>query len=51
MQQDVFYTTLAEFFRDSFSEDPIGVGDWLAQSGQDVDTFIAELHRLYPTLQ
>lgn len=48
MNMDEFYATLAEFFRDSFQEDPAGVGEWLAQSGQDVDAFMAELERSHP---
>lgn len=31
---------LAEFFQDSFDDDPMGVGDWLAQNGTSVDLFI-----------
>ena len=40
--------TLAEFFRDEFASDPAGVADWLAQSDQDVDAFIAELDSKFP---
>ena len=45
---DATNKTLAEFFRDMFAEDPIGVGEWLAQGEQDVDAFIATLDRLHP---
>jgi hypothetical protein len=31
---------LAEFFQDSFKDDPVGVGDWLAQNGTSVDLFV-----------
>lgn len=48
MNKDDFYAALAEFFRDSFAEDPLGVGDWLAQGGTDVDEFVSELNRLHP---
>ncbi len=48
MNRDDFYAILASFFRDSFEEDPMGVGDWLAQGGQDVDRFIQELDALHP---
>ena len=29
---------LAEFFEDSFKDDPAGVGDWLARNGTSVDS-------------
>ena len=48
MNRDDFYAMLAEFFRDSFEEDPTGVADWLAQGDADADEFIAELDRLHP---
>jgi hypothetical protein len=31
---------LAEFFQDSFKDDPHGVSDWLAQGGTSVDLFV-----------
>ena len=31
---------LIEFFKKSFHEDAIGVGDWFAQGGQDIDAFV-----------
>ena len=31
---------LAEFFKDSFADDPMGVSDWLAQNGTSVDLFV-----------
>lgn len=40
--------TLAEFFRDSFAEDPVGVGDWCAQGGHDVDQLMVEIDEMYP---
>jgi hypothetical protein len=45
MNQDDFLQILAEFFRDSFAEDPAGVGEWLAQGGTDVDAFVHEVNR------
>lgn len=48
MNRDDFYNNLATFFRDEFATDPVGVGDWLAQGGIDVDAFVAELDRLHP---
>ena len=33
-------SVLAEFFQDSFKDDPVGVSDWLAQGGTSVDLFI-----------
>lgn len=39
---------LVEFFRDSFSEDPGGVGDWFAQNGDDVDPFFETLNNEWP---
>lgn len=33
------YKTLMEFFIDSFAEDAILVSEWLAQGGQDADSF------------
>lgn len=38
--------TLAEFFLDGFAEDAAGVGEWLAQSGQDVDNFYPAVEKL-----
>lgn len=37
---------LAEFFQDSIKEDPIGVGDWLAQGGTSADLFIEMVEEL-----
>lgn len=51
MNRDDFYATLAEFFRDAFREDAVGVAEWLAQGGQDVDRFIAELDALHPVVK
>lgn len=31
---------LAEFFQDSFREDPVSVGDWLTENKTSVDLFI-----------
>ena len=39
---------LAEFFQDSFKEDPMGVGDWLAQNGTSVDLFVELVRELRP---
>ena len=39
---------LIEFFRDGFSEDPAGVGDWFSQGGNNIDAFIDEIDRWYP---
>lgn len=38
--KDVVISVLAEFFQDSFKDDPIGVGDWIAQGGTNVDLFV-----------
>ena len=38
--------TLVEFFLDQFSEDAIGVAEWLAQGGQDADDFVPSVERL-----
>lgn len=51
MNRDDFYRTLAEFFRDEFRSDPVGVGDWLAQCGQDVEAFCAEMNLLHPEVE
>lgn len=37
---DEVMKTLVEFFLEEFSEDGCGVGEWLAQNGQDVDDFV-----------
>jgi hypothetical protein len=39
MSKDEVIKTLAEFFMDAFADDPGGVGEWLADSGQDADEF------------
>lgn len=39
--RDLVIKVLAEFFEDSFKDDPAGVGDWLAQNGTSVDLFIS----------
>ena len=41
-RQNVF-KLLAEFFMDSFREDSVGVGDWVAQGGDDIDELISIL--------
>ena len=51
MNRDDFYRTLAEFFRDEFQSDPVGVGDWLAQREQDVDQFVSEINRRHPDVE
>lgn len=38
--KDTVVTVLAEFFHDSFKDDPAGVGDWLAQNGTSVNLFV-----------
>lgn len=48
MNGDDFHLILARFFQDSFAEDPVGVGDWLAQGDDDVDVFFEEFNRRYP---
>lgn len=48
MNRDELYILLAEFFHDSFREDPVGVGDWFAQGDHDIEQFIAELDRAHP---
>jgi hypothetical protein len=34
---------LAEFFLEDFSQDAAGVGDWLAQGGEDADEIIPKV--------
>lgn len=34
---------LIEFFKDSFTEDPMGVGDWAAQGDQTIDELWSEI--------
>lgn len=48
MNRDELLTILAEFFRDTFADDPIGVGDWFAQNGDDIDAFVAVLNKECP---
>jgi hypothetical protein len=38
--KDLVIDVLAEFFQDSFKDDPLGVGDWLAQNGTSADLFV-----------
>jgi hypothetical protein len=38
--RDQVIDQLAEFFQDSFDENPVGVADWLAQGGTTPDLFI-----------
>ena len=45
MTDQVITQTLVEFFVEAFAEDPVGVGDWLAQGGQDVDQFLKDLEQ------
>lgn len=37
---------LAQFFVDEFREDAAGVGDWLAQGGQDADELVPRIQAL-----
>jgi hypothetical protein len=39
MDKNEVIKTLVEFFLDQFAEDASGVGEWVAQGGQDVDAF------------
>ena len=48
MDEDTVWKTLIEFFREEFDADPDAVAEWLAQSGQDADIFIAVLDRVHP---
>jgi len=52
--EKVVLDVLAEFFQDSFDEDPTGVADWLVQGGTSPDIFIhmvvALRRRLSPLL-
>lgn len=38
--KDLVIDVLAEFFQDSFKDDPAGVGDWLVQGGTSPDLFV-----------
>jgi hypothetical protein len=38
--KDTVVSVLAEFFQDSFKEDPAGVGDWLDRNGTSADLFV-----------
>ena len=40
MSRNEVICLLIEFFKESFREDAIGVGDWFAQGGQDIDAFM-----------
>jgi len=44
--KDEILRDLIEFFLEDFSDDPAGVGDWLAQGDHDVDEFIAGIRKL-----
>jgi hypothetical protein len=44
--KDEILKELVEFFLDEFSNDPAGVGDWLAQGEQDAEKFISSVYRL-----
>lgn len=44
--KDDILKDLIEFFLDEFSNDPKGIGDWLAQGDWDADEFIAAVHKL-----
>jgi hypothetical protein len=48
MNRDDVLRLLVEFFRDQMNEDPIGVGDWFAQGGNDIDAFVDEIDRWSP---
>jgi hypothetical protein len=48
VNRDDVLRILVEFFRDSFEDDAVGVGDWFAQGGNDIDAFIAEVDRWSP---
>lgn len=48
MNRDDVIRILIEFFRESFAEDGLGVADWLAQGGNDIDAFIREIDEWYP---
>lgn len=37
---------LAEFFQDSFKDDPVGVADWLAQGRTTPDLFVGMVAQL-----
>lgn len=46
MNKNEVIKTLAEFFMSEFENDAMGVSDWLAQSGQDADEFVAMVQNL-----
>lgn len=44
--KDDLIKDLIEFFLDSFSEDAVGVGDWLAQGEWGIDAFYEGVQKL-----
>lgn len=48
MTRNQLFAQLVEFFRDSFSEDPAGVGDWIAQGDFTADEMLAAIAREFP---
>ena len=46
MDREAVVQVLVKFFLDEFSSDASGVGDWLTQSGQDVDAFYAAVQAM-----
>lgn len=45
-QQCYVVKKLIDFFQDSFSEDLVRVGDWVAQGGDDFDKFYDDIQEL-----
>lgn len=50
MTKEQLFSQLVEFFRDSFSEDPAGVGDWIAQGDFTADEMVEAIDREFPKL-
>ena len=48
MDRDRVIQLLVEFFRDSFAEDPGGVGDYFAQGEDDFEEFYEAVEREWP---
>lgn len=49
--KDEILRDLIEFFLEDFTNDPAGVGDWLAQGDHDADEFIGAVEKLKGELE
>ena len=43
MGREWVFDVLVDFFLTEFQADPVAVGEWLTENGQDVDEFISFL--------